>query len=118
MTRLNCSSLIRSSSVSSVMPALATSTSTGPELGLDRGERGVDRGGSVTSHVHAEQPVGRAGAAVGHRDPVALRGERLRDGQADPAVAAGDQHGPRHVVPFLDVLADCTAVGCTETRCY
>ena len=41
MTASQSSSLIRISRVSRVIPALATTTSTGAERGLDLGERGV-----------------------------------------------------------------------------
>ena len=93
---MNCSSLIRSSSVSSVMPALDTSTSTGP-CSASTAANAASTAARV-GHValDAEQAVGRAAAAVGHGDPVALGGEGPGDGQADAAVAAGDEHGSGH----------------------
>ena len=87
--------------MSSVMPALDTSTSTGPCSASTAAERGVHLLGRGDVAPHAEQAVGRAAAAVGDRDPVAVRGERLGDGQPDAAVAAGDQHGSAHVAHTL-----------------
>ena len=81
---MKSSSLIRSSSLSWVMPAFETSTSTGPpKLLLDGGERGVDVGRRRDVALHAEQPVGRVGRAVRHGDPVADGGEAPGDGEAD-----------------------------------
>ena len=91
-TSVKSSSFIRISSVSRVMPALLTSTSTGPWSLLDLGERAVDGVGVGDVALHAEQPVGGAAAAVGDRHRVALLGEGPGDGQADPPVAAGHQH--------------------------
>ena len=68
------------------------------ELGLDRAERGVDLLGRRDVALHAEQALGRAAAAVGHGDPVAVRRERPRDRQADAAIAAGDQDGSSYFV--------------------
>ena len=109
-TRLNCSSLIRMISVSSVMPALATSTSTGSELVLDRRERRVDRGGVGDVAGDPEQAGGRPGAPVGDGDPVALPGEGLRDGEADAPVAAGDQNRPGHAPSLPCRLSCCKAL--------
>ena len=94
MTDDQSSSDIRSSSVSAVIPALATSTSTGPVRGLDLDERRLDGGGVGDVAAHVERPVGATAGAGGDRDLVALRQERLGDRAADAAVAAGHQHGP------------------------
>ena len=58
MTLANCSSLIRISSVSSVMPALDTSTSTGPCCSSTSVNAASTAAVSVTSHWTAEQPPG------------------------------------------------------------
>ena len=91
MTEDQSSSDIRSTRVSAVMPALATSTSTGPCAASISRERRLDgrRVGDVAAHV--EGALGRAAAARGHGDLVALGEERLGDRAADAAVAAGDQ---------------------------
>ena len=90
-TSAKSSSDIRMISWSRVTPALATSTSTGPWLGLDLGEGGVDRGRVGDVAPHAGQALGRLAGPVGDGDPVARVGERPRDGQPDAAVATGDQ---------------------------
>ena len=90
------------------MPALATSTSTGPSSSSTAVNAASTAAASVTSHCDAEQPLGRAAAAVGDRDPVALLGERLRDGQADAAVAPGHQHGAGHCSPLRMVSTDAS----------
>ena len=77
--------------MSSVIPALATRTSTGPCAA----STAVNAASTVAvGHValHAEQPVRRAAAAMRDRDLVAGGGERPRDREADAAVAARDQH--------------------------
>ena len=91
MTADQSSSDIRSSSVSLVMPALATRTSTGPVGLLGLRERRLDglRVGDVAPHV--ERALGRSAVAGGDGDLVALLDERLGDGAADAAVAAGDE---------------------------
>ncbi len=63
------------------------------ELLLGLGEGGVDgcRVGDVAADAH--QAVGRVARAVGDRDVVAGLGEGPGDGQADAAVAAGDEDG-------------------------
>ena len=60
---------------------------------LDLREGGVDglRVGDVARHV--EGPLRGAAAAVGDGDLVAVGEERLGDGAADAAVAAGDEDG-------------------------
>ena len=82
--------------MSSVMPALATSTSTGPSSFSTSVKAASTAAESVMSHSHAEQALGRAAAPVGDRDPVALLRERLRDGQADAPVASGHQYRAGH----------------------
>ena len=59
MTRDQSSSLIRSSRVSLVMPALATSTSTGPCVSSISAKAALDVArASVTSQLHREEPLG------------------------------------------------------------
>ena len=99
MTASHSSSVIRSSSVSRVMPALATSTSTGPCSASTATNAASTSSASVTSHRIAEKTVGRLARPVGHRDPVALRREHLRGGKPDTAAAAGDEHRARHAGP-------------------
>ena len=91
MTDVKSSSLMRSSRPSLVMPALDTSTSTGPNCCLDCGERGVDA--RRRRDVALTRRTGRRAAArvVGDGDLVAERGEALRAGQADASRAAGDE---------------------------
>ena len=74
-TPVKSSSLMRSTSMSAVMPALDDEHLDRAELLLDRGERGVDLVGVGDVARHAEQPVvGRAAAAaVGDGHPVARR---------------------------------------------
>ena len=58
---------------------------------LDLFERAID--GLVVGDVtlHAEQPLGRPGAAMRDGDFVAVGGQPLRDRQADPPVSARHQ---------------------------
>ena len=85
------SSLMRSSSVSFVTPAFATTISTGPRVALHLGERGVDGRGIRHIRAHRERSLGTLARAGGDGDPVALRDEALGDGAADAAVSAGDE---------------------------
>ena len=78
-----------------MMPALATSTSTGPCAASISVNAASTEAGSVTSHVTAEEALGRLAAAVGDGDLVAVRRERLGDGPADATVAAGDEDRAR-----------------------
>src|SRR2546421_716041 len=73
-----------------------------PQLRLDGAERGVhlSRVGDVA--LDAEESFRRAGTAVRHGHLVALLRERLGDGQADPPVTPGDEHGSRHGSPSCD----------------
>src|SRR5664279_3604390 len=73
-TRVKVSSLIRSSRLSSVIPAFDTSTSIGP----------WDFSTSVKAASMLAGPVG-------DRHPVSGVGQRAGDGQPDPAIAAGHQ---------------------------
>ena len=108
------SSLIRSSSPSRVMPALATSTSTGPCAASTVAERGVDRRGVRDVAAHAEEPVRRLPGAVGDGDAVAVRRQGLGDRQADPPVAPGDEHAAsRRAPPALRASAAVV----TTARC-
>ena len=91
MTFVNCSSVIRISRASSVMPALETSTSTGPWCSSTSVKARSTASLSVTSHDDAEQALGRAGPAVGDGDLVAVGGEAPGDRQADAPVATGDR---------------------------
>ena len=95
MTLSNRSSVIRIMNASWEMPALDTSTSTGPEL-LDLGEGTVD--GLVVGDVahDAEQTLGRPGSAVGDGDLVPVGGQPPCDRQADAPVAAGHQDRAGH----------------------
>ena len=93
ITDAQSSSDIRTSRVSAVIPALATSTSTGPVRRLDLDERRLDRLGVRDVAAYVEAALGSAAAAGRHRDAVALRHERLGDRPTDAAVAAGDEHG-------------------------
>ena len=76
-------------------PALATSTSTGPCVGLDLGEGGLHglRVGDVAAD--AEQPVGRLAERYVTATWSPRGGERPGDGEPDAAVAAGDEHRAR-----------------------
>ncbi len=58
MTRDQSSSLIRSTRVSAVMPALATSTSTGPCAASISVNAASTDSGSVTSHFTPSTPAG------------------------------------------------------------
>lgn len=124
-TSVNCSSVIRSSSVSAVMPALATSTSTGPSSASTAVNAASMEAASVTSARTANRlpcwpapPAPNPGSApcgaghsptpVGDRHPVALLGEGLRDGQADSPVAPGHQHGTGHCSPLRMVSTDAS----------
>ena len=63
MTAVKSSSLMRRSRPSRVMPAFDTSTSTGPPKCSSTAAKAASTSGvDVTSHLHAEQPVGRLGA--------------------------------------------------------
>jgi hypothetical protein len=42
---------------------------------------------------------------MGHGDPIALCGERLRDRQADAPIAAGHQYRARHLRPLRSPTA-------------
>jgi len=96
MTASQSSSDIRSSSVSRVMPAFATSTSTGPCLLRDRVERRVDLLLVGDVALHPEEAVRRRTRVVGDRDLVAGLLERGRDRQTDPPATTGHQHRPAH----------------------
>ena len=74
MTVSQSSSLIRISSVSRVMPALATTHLDRAETGLDLGERGLDLARIGDVALHAEHAGRHVAAAVGGRHPVAGRG--------------------------------------------
>ena len=95
------SSDIRMMSWSRVIPALATSTSTGPCSASTCSKAASTDAGSVTSQRTPNRPAGRLSRPVGHRDPVPAGGEGLRDGQPDAAVAAGDQHRPARVARLV-----------------
>ena len=71
ITASQSSSVIRISRVSRVMPALATSTSTGPERRLDLGEGRLDLLGVGDVALDPEHPGRHVAAAVGRGDPVA-----------------------------------------------
>ena len=58
---------------------------------LDLREGGVHRGGVGDVAAHVERPVGGTAVAGRDGDLVAHREERLGDGAADAAVAAGDE---------------------------
>ena len=58
MTRDQSSSLIRSTSVSAVIPAFATSTSTGPCAASISAKAASTDSASVTSHFTARTPSG------------------------------------------------------------
>ena len=85
------SSVMRSSSVSLVMPAFATTISTGPSCALDLGERGIDGCGIRHVCAHGERALGSLAGARGDGDLVAVGDEALGDGAADAAVASGDE---------------------------
>ena len=115
---MKSSSFMRISRPSRVIPALLTSTSTGPWCSSTSVNAAVDGLGVGDVALHAEQPVGGAAAAVGHRDGVALLGERPGDGQADPAVPAGDQHRSAHArLPAPDGPVRENLAGAPE-RCW
>ena len=63
---------------------------------LDLRERSVD--GLLVRDVaaHVQSTLGRSAVAGGDGDLVALGEERLGDGAADAAVAAGDEYGSAH----------------------
>ena len=84
MTRVNWSSVMRMSSVSSVMPALATRTSTGTLVRLDLFERPVDRIGVGDIAFDAEQTVGRTRTAVRDGHLVAVGGSRCATARPMP----------------------------------
>ena len=87
------------------MPALATSTSTGPcasSICAKAASTGVGVG-DVAPHV--ERALGRTAAARGDGDLVAVRDEGLGDGAADAAVAAGDQHGSAGCVASVSLTS-------------
>ena len=96
--------------MSVVMPALATSTSTGPCASSICANAASTAAGSVMSHAHVEGALGRAAAAVGDGDLVALGEERLGDGAADAAVAAGDEDGS-------GVCWSLTVIDASDYRC-
>ena len=98
------------------MPALATSTSTGPSSASTAVNAASTAAASVMSHWTPNSAVGRAAAAVRHGHPVALLGERLRDRQADAPVAAGHQHGTGHTALLFARRFD--AAWPLETRRY
>ena len=85
------SSVMRSSRVSFVTPAFATTISTGPSVRLDLGERGIDGRGIRHVRSHGERALGTLAGARGHGDLVAGGDEALGDGAADAAVSAGDE---------------------------
>ena len=84
------------------MPALVTRISTGPELGADPRERGVDRCAVGDVDLDADRAAGQlrgrrlGGRAVQveHGDAVAVGGELLRDAEPDAGRAAGDDRDP------------------------
>ena len=94
MTEDQSSSDIRSSSVSWVMPALATSTSTGPCASSTCANAASTCSGSVTSQRTSRVPSGAPPLRVVTATLSPWRHERLRDRPADPPVAAGDEHRP------------------------
>ena len=74
------------------MPALATSTSTGPPSFSSASVKAASTDAvSVTSQRTPGRPSGGVARAVGDGDVVAGLGEGPGDGQADAAVAAGDE---------------------------
>ena len=88
------------------MPALATSTSTGPVRLLDLGERRSTCAVSVTSQRHRQDsPSGGSPDAVRDGDLVAGVGERTGDGEADAPVSTGDEDRAAHGRPFHSGLA-------------
>ena len=84
---------MRMSSVSRVMPALATTTSTGPSSASISVKAASIDAASVTSARTVSEPCGALARAGGDGDAVALRDELLGDREADAAVAAGDEDG-------------------------
>ena len=91
------SSVMRSSSVSRVMPALATRTSTGPWCSSTAANAASSdvRVGDVGLHARST-PAGGSPDAVGDGHVVAELHEGLGDLPADPSVAACDEHRSRH----------------------
>ena len=77
------------------MPALATSTSTGPCAASTWSNAASTDAESVTSQATASSALRRVPAARRHGDLVALREEALGDGATDAAVASGDQDAAR-----------------------
>src|SRR5262249_7011970 len=63
---------------------------------LGRLEGGVDLGRRRHITLHRQQALGRRCAPIGDRHLVAGGGEALRDGQADPAPATGDEYRAAH----------------------
>ena len=96
MTVDQSSSLIRSSRVSWVIPALATSTSTGPCASSTCAKAASTDVGVGHVADDAERAFGWLTAAVGDRDLVPRGDERLGDGAADAAVSSGDEYRSAH----------------------
>ena len=96
ITASQSSSLIRITSLSRVMPALAMTTSTGPRAASTSANAASTWPGSVTSHSTPSTPFGHLAAAVGRRHAVAGPVQAGGDPAADPLAAAGDQDHPGH----------------------
>ena len=96
MTESNSSSLIRMSSVSRVMPALATSTSTGPpKISSAAVKAASTEAESVTSHRTPCSPSGGSPERWVMTTLSPAVGEGPGDRQADAAVASGHEHVAR-----------------------
>ena len=102
------------------MPALLTSTSSGPELALDP----IEEAGEALPAGHVERQSEHGGVQlagdslselaveVADRDARSLRDQRCRGRAADPARTAGDRHdlavqGSEPVSPSLSGLRIC-----------
>ena len=100
------SSDIRSSSVSWVMPALATSTSTGPCASSAALNAASTASGSVMSQRRSSAPSGAPPLRVvtATWSPSARKASAMA--RADASVAAGDQHGSGLAFGFWLTLGD------------
>ena len=101
------------------MPALATTTSTGPSAAsISVNAASIDAAvGDVGAHGEA---AGRALArAGGDGDPVALGEEFLGDGEADAPVASGDEYcasASSWRGPIVATPAECAGTGFIQLR--
>ena len=121
MMRSQISGVMSSTASNDSMPALVTRISTGPELGADLRERGVDRRPVGDVDLDRQRRAARGRELVGGRlggravavedgDAVAVGDEPSGDAEPDAGGATGDDRDPAHRAASTGSNSRCSLV--------